>query len=275
MISLIVARTSQQLLQSNLKIHHLNIHSCGNKLRNIQHNLRLAFYSRAMADDLTKELDDTQVKLLSEECLLVNKDDAVIGSASKKECHLMENIKKGMLHRAFSVFLFNSNGELLLQQRANAKITFPGYWANTCCSHPLNVPGETEEGDAMGVKRAAQRKLKHELGIEAKQVPLEEFHYITRIHYQAPCDNPVWGEHEIDYILFLQKDVDVKPEPNEVQNYMYCNPQQVKELLEKASQEQEKVSPWFELIARNMLDGWWAKLEALDSIKNQESITRL
>lgn len=63
----------------------------------------------------------------------------------------MTNIDQGMLHRAFSVFLFNTKGELLLQQRADAKITFPGYWTNTCCSHPLYVPDELVEENQMGM----------------------------------------------------------------------------------------------------------------------------
>lgn len=64
--------------------------------------------------------------------------------------HLMTNIEKGMLHRAFSVFLFNTKGELLLQQRSDAKITFPGYWTNTCCSHPLYIPDELTEENQLG-----------------------------------------------------------------------------------------------------------------------------
>ena len=110
----------------------------------------------------------------------------------------MENIDKGLLHRAFSVFLFNSKKELLLQQRATEKITFPDMWTNTCCSHPLGVPGETGadlKTAVAGVKRAAQRKLDHELGIKAEQVPLENFQFLTRIHYKAPSDGK-WGEHE-------------------------------------------------------------------------------
>jgi isopentenyl-diphosphate delta-isomerase len=62
----------------------------------------------------------------------------------------MENINKGLLHRAFSVFLFNSENKLLLQQRANEKITFPDLWTNTCCSHPLNTPLELEEEAQIG-----------------------------------------------------------------------------------------------------------------------------
>ena len=110
----------------------------------------------------------------------------------------MTNIDKGLLHRAFSVFLFNDKNELLLQQRASEKITFPDMWTNTCCSHPLNVSSETGstlEDAVRGVKNAAQRKLDHELGIKKEQVPFEDFHFLTRIHYKAPSDGK-WGEHE-------------------------------------------------------------------------------
>lgn len=110
----------------------------------------------------------------------------------------MSNIDKGLLHRAFSVFLFNDKNELLLQQRASEKITFPDMWTNTCCSHPLSIPGETGSNlaDAIeGAKRAAQRKLDHELGIKKEQIPIEKFKFLTRIHYKAPSDGK-WGEHE-------------------------------------------------------------------------------
>lgn len=112
--------------------------------------------------------------------------------------HLMTNIDKGLLHRAFSCFLFDDKNRLLLQQRASEKITFPDMWTNTCCSHPLGIPGETGSNlpDSVdGVKRAAQRKLDHELGIKKEQVPFEDFHFLTRIHYKAPSDGK-WGEHE-------------------------------------------------------------------------------
>jgi len=110
----------------------------------------------------------------------------------------MENINNGLLHRAFSVFLFNSKKELLLQQRASEKITFPNMWTNTCCSHPLAISGETGstlETAILGAKRAAQRKLHHELGILPEQVPLDKFKFLTRIHYKAASDGK-WGEHE-------------------------------------------------------------------------------
>lgn len=159
--------------------------------------------------------DEEQIRLMDEVCIVLDENDKPIGNLSKKICesawqhtlcvnlltiqgHLMTNIDRGLLHRAFSVFLFNSKNELLLQQRATEKITFPDMWTNTCCSHPLGIPGEggaeLEEAVA-GVKRAAQRKLEHELGIKAAQVPFEDFKFLTRIHYKAPSDGQ-WGEHE-------------------------------------------------------------------------------
>ena len=113
----------------------------------------------------------------------------------------MENINKGLLHRAFSAFVFRpTDGKLLLQQRASEKITFPDMWTNTCCSHPLDdFPEEKEEEGQRGVKVAAVRKLEHELGIQKEQTGVDGFEYLTRIWYLAPSDG-VWGEHEGVYI---------------------------------------------------------------------------
>jgi isopentenyl-diphosphate delta-isomerase len=109
----------------------------------------------------------------------------------------MENINKGLLHRAFSAFIFRpSDAKLLLQQRALEKITFPNMWTNTCCSHPLDdFEEEKIEKEQLGVRIAASRKLEHELGIPRWQTPIDDFQYLTRIHYLAPSDG-VWGEHE-------------------------------------------------------------------------------
>lgn len=115
----------------------------------------------------------------------------------------MKNINEGLLHRAFSVFLFDSKNRLLLQQRATEKITFPDRWTNTCCSHPLGIPGETGanlDAAVQGVRRAAQRKLFQELGIQKNQVPLDQFQFLTRIHYKAPSDGK-WGEHESEALM--------------------------------------------------------------------------
>jgi isopentenyl-diphosphate delta-isomerase len=112
----------------------------------------------------------------------------------------MENINKGLLHRAFSAFIFRpSDGKLLLQQRASEKITFPDMWTNTCCSHPLDdFEEEKIEARQRGVKAAASRKLEQELGIPQAQTPVDQFQYLTRIHYLAPS-NGLWGEHEGEF----------------------------------------------------------------------------
>ncbi|XP_078320766.1 isopentenyl-diphosphate Delta-isomerase 1-like [Crassostrea virginica] len=220
--------------------------------------------SSSMADSVLNGYDDTQVSLMKEECILIDRDDKVTGSALKKTCHLMQNINKGMLHRAFSVFLFNSEGRLLLQQRSQAKITFPGHFTNTCCSHPLHTPAELEDdgGEAIGVKRAAQRKLQHELGIDPQQLSTDDLKFVTRVHYLAEnAPNPgVWGEHEIDYILIAQKDVDIARNPNEVESCMYVDPEQLQQMIEKSKTGDILITPWFRLIFNKLLLKWWHSL---------------
>lgn len=220
------------------------------------------------------DLDEKQVQLLVEMCILIDENDKKIGADSKKNCHLNSNIDKGLLHRAFSVFLFNSDEKLLLQQRSDAKITFPGCFTNTCCSHPLHTPNELEEKDAMGVRRAAQRRLQAELGIPVDQVPPEEMAYLTRIHYKAQSDG-IWGEHEIDYILFMQKDVVLNPDPNEIQSHCYVSKEELKEILEKAKKKELQVTPWFSLIAETFLFKWWDNLHNLKQFIDHNRIHRM
>ncbi|KAI9893800.1 MAG: isopentenyl-diphosphate delta-isomerase idi1 [Vezdaea aestivalis] len=219
--------------------------------------------------------DEEQIRLMDEVCIVLDRDDKPIGSASKKVCHLMQNIDKGLLHRAFSVFLFDSQNRLLLQQRASEKITFPDMWTNTCCSHPLGVPGETGselEAAVLGVKRAAQRKLGHELGIKAEQVPLEKFDFLTRIHYKAPSDGK-WGEHEIDYILFIKANVDLDINPNEARDTKYVSEDDLKTMFQDNSL---KFTPWFKLICQSTLFEWWKHLDSgLDKYKGETEIRRM
>ncbi|XP_030054709.1 isopentenyl-diphosphate Delta-isomerase 1 isoform X1 [Microcaecilia unicolor] len=222
----------------------------------------------------TDHLDQRQVQLLEEMCIVVNASDQKIGAETKKNCHLNENIDKGLLHRAFSVFLFNSEKKLLLQQRSDAKITFPGCFTNTCCSHPLNNPLELEEHKALGVRRAAQRRLKAELGIPMDQATPDELKYLTRIYYKAQSDG-IWGEHEIDYILFLQKDVTINPDPNEIKSYCYVTKEELKELFKKAEHDEIKVTPWFKLITETFLFKWWDNLHNLNAFEDHDKIHRM
>lgn len=218
--------------------------------------------------------DATQVQLLDEQCILVDERDTALGSCSKKDCHLMENINKGFLHRAFSVFLFNSKDELLLQQRSDAKITFPGRFTNTCCSHPLHVPDELEETDALGIKRAARRRLFVELGIDPKEVSIDDIRYLTRILYKAPSDS-TWGENEIDYILFVRKDVAIKPNPNEVKESLYVSRGDILPFISSLEGQGQVITPWFKLVVENFLFEWWANLHNLSKFEDHTTIHRL
>ncbi|XP_003741066.1 isopentenyl-diphosphate Delta-isomerase 1 [Galendromus occidentalis] len=220
-------------------------------------------------------LDPVQVKLLKEECILVDEADKVVGTGSKEDCHLMSNINKGLLHRAFSVFLFNSKGELLIQQRSDAKITFPGSYTNSCCSHPLAVPTEQTEDPVQGVKVAAQRRIFAELGIPTEELPLECFHYITRIKYMAASDG-MWGEHEVDYILFVKKDIKImKPDPNEIKTIRYLKRNDIKEFVSEIEDRGEKLTPWFQLILNTFLEEWWSNLDNLKKFESHDQIHKL
>jgi isopentenyl-diphosphate delta-isomerase len=106
---------------------------------------------------------------MEQQVILVDENDIQIGQAGKMEVH-----QKGLLHRAFSIFIFNSQGEMLLQQRVLDKYHSGGLWSNACCSHP--APGEE-------ILQAANRRLKEELGIEAGLKKL------TEVTYRANLDN--------------------------------------------------------------------------------------
>lgn len=223
--------------------------------------------------DIFEGHNQEQIRLMNEACIAVDFDDTPYAAGSKKTLHLLSSIEKGLLHRAFSVFLFNEKGELLLQQRASEKITFPDLWTNTCCSHPLAItseigPDHTLDGYVKGVKNAAIRKLEHELGIKAKDVPFENFKFITRIHYMAPSNGP-WGEHEIDYILFIKAEPVFTPEPNEVRATRWVSQNELKRMFESP---EYKFTPWFKLICENFLFEWWNNA---DSVVSESEILRM
>lgn len=234
---------------------------------------------RACAE--TAGLDEQQLKYMQEErIILVDTEDRVLGAQSKVSSHLCQY--GPLLHRAFSVFLFDSEGRMLLQKRAPEKITFPEHWTNTCCSHPLFTPEEmgtdvTPQDPLLGVKRAAVRKLGHELGIPASQLPLDSLIYLSRIHYIADSDDQ-WGEHEIDYVFFIQADVTLEPNANEVCEVAYMSAAEVAELFGSADSKGVKVTPWARHIVEQFVFDWWESLgdtEALQRLAQPDQIHRM
>jgi isopentenyl-diphosphate Delta-isomerase len=115
-----------------------------------------------------------------EQVILVDSNDNAIGTMEKMEAHL-----KGKLHRAFSVLLFNSNGDILLQKRSRTKYHSGGLWTNTCCSHPL--PGEK-------IEDATRRRLKEEMGIDVQPGFVYKFIYKTNLDKDLI-------EHELDHVF--------------------------------------------------------------------------
>jgi farnesyl-diphosphate farnesyltransferase len=210
-----------------------------------------------------------------DQCILLDNDDNMIGHASKVASHQFnEETPRGLLHRAFSVFMFNQKGELLLQQRASDKITFPGVWTNTCCSHPLygytpsevDSPENVANGKVDGVISAAIRKLEHELGIPVGAVPAKSFKFLTRLHYWAADvvthgKKSPWGEHEIDYILFCEvpNGFKVEANPEEVSDTKWVSASGLKKMMNPKNGL--LWSPWFRIIAEKFLiPAWWADL---------------
>ena len=206
--------------------------------------------------------DSEQIALMSEAVILVDENDSAIGSASKVSAHY----QAGLLHRAFSVLMFDREGRLLLQKRADDKVTFPGVWANSCCSHPLSSDTESELIDASGVKRAAIRKLHQELGISPDELSLDDFHFVTKMMYSARM-NADWIEREIDHILVIQADVDIKINQNEVSEIKWVSKQELHQILAGDIDIGGEIAPWFRCIAeRVMTDEWWDSIGNLDRI---------
>lgn len=240
--------------------------------------------STAKDENIFGGYDEEQVRLMNENCIVLDWNDKIVGCGTKKLCHLMENINRGLLHRAFSCFIFNDKNEMLLQQRSEEKITFPMLWTNTCCSHPLSIDDEIGlnnnlQANIKGVINACVRKLEHELGIPVEETRTKgKFHFLNRIHYMAPCNDPEnrWGEHEIDYILFYKIDkgmeLTVKPNYNEVKDCKWVSLSELKALLEN---KDYGFTPWFKIICEHHLFGWWEQLDDLSKVENDESIYRM
>jgi isopentenyl-diphosphate delta-isomerase len=147
-----------------------------------------------------------------ERIILVDEKDSEIGTGEKLEVH-----EQGKLHRAFSIFVFNQKGELLLQRRAKGKYHSGGLWTNTCCSHPR--AGENLE-------EAVHRRLKQEMGFDC---PLKEvFSFIYRVRF----DNGLY-EHELDHVFIGRFDGKPDPDPEEAEGWKWVSLEELKRDVQK------------------------------------------
>ena len=175
------------------------------------------------------------VSSISEQLILVDEFDREIGAMPKGQCHE----GSGTLHRAFSIFVFNENDELLLQQRSAQKPLWPEFWSNTCCSHPR--VGETME-------EATIRRLDQELGFEC---PL---HFLYKFKYQADFGT-LGAEHEFCWVYFGRHGGSVDANASEIANWRYIG---VDELEAELADVPDQFTPWFKMewvhIRKHFLD---------------------
>jgi isopentenyl-diphosphate Delta-isomerase len=158
-----------------------------------------------------------------QQLILVNELDEPIGVAEKMEAH-----QKGLLHRAFSVFIFNTAGEMLLQQRAISKYHSGGLWTNACCSHPYV---------AEDVQAAAQKRLMEEMGFTTNIKPAFQF------TYKAQFDNGL-TEYEYDHVFVGNYEGIISPSADEVEDYCYKSIGQIEEDL---TTHPQKYTEWFKI----------------------------
>jgi isopentenyl-diphosphate Delta-isomerase len=158
-----------------------------------------------------------------EKVVLVDEDDNPTGTMEKMEAH-----EKGLLHRAFSVFIFNNNGDMLLQQRAFSKYHSGGLWTNTCCSHP-------REGEA--TIEAAHRRLQEEMGFDCEIK--KAFDFI----YKKELDKGL-TEHELDHVFIGEFEGEFRFNPEEVNAVAYVP---VQEVLDEVVRNPQKYTEWFKI----------------------------
>lgn len=155
--------------------------------------------------------------------VLVDKSGKEIGKEEKLKAH-----QEGKMHRAFSIFIFNKKGELLLQKRAESKYHSSGLWSNTCCSHPRT---------GFDLREEAKKRLKEEMGIEADLKEIFSFIYKKKVGDLI--------EHEFDYVFIGKFNGNPKPDKKEVGGWKWIN----KNYLERDIKENpEKYTPWLKII---------------------------
>ncbi len=175
-------------------------------------------------EDVELQDADRIVSFDDEPLVLVDENDREIGFMDKASAHL----GRGTLHRAFSLFIFNAGGELLLQQRASGKRLWPGFWSNTCCSHPRR--GET-------LDQAIHRRLEEELGLKTA------LRFLFKFQYQAQFDAD-GAEHELCSVYAGRSEDQPKVNPNEISGLRWIAPDA---LDAEMTAKPEAFTPWFKI----------------------------
>ena len=179
-----------------------------------------------------------------EPLILVDSDDRVVGHETKINAHLGD----GMLHRAFSIFLFSDDDQVLLQQRSGEKRLWPLFWSNSCCSHPRR--GENLE-------QATHRRLQEELAIDA------ELNFLYKFQYQAEF-GALGAEHELCsvYVGKVERPVAVDVNPSEIADWRWIPCAETDRLV---AEEPDRVTPWFVLEWRRLRTDYRERISDLSA----------
>jgi isopentenyl-diphosphate delta-isomerase len=161
----------------------------------------------------------------AESLILVDEADREVGYMNKDRCH----DKPGLLHRAFSLLIFNDRGELLLQRRAGTKRLWPHYWSNSCCSHPRR---------SESMETAIHRRLREELGLGC---PLQ---FLFKFKYQAQFDS-VGAEHELCSVFIGRSSTGVRADRNEISDWRWASPESLEQEMRGVGRT--RFTPWFTL----------------------------
>jgi isopentenyl-diphosphate delta-isomerase len=174
--------------------------------------------------------------------IAVDRQDKIIGFEEKRKCHDCE----GILHRAFSIFIFNDKRELLIQQRSEFKRLWPLFWSNSCCSHPRL--DET-------ILEAAEKRLIKECGISCPLNNLYKFQYSAKYKDKG-------SENEICSVLIgrLSDEQNIAPNPEEIADYKWIN---INELKKDVKENQSRYTPWFKIESEELFSNYQDKINEL------------
>jgi len=172
--------------------------------------------------------------------ILVDEKDNIIGTEEKEKCHDDD----GILHRAFSVFIFNDKKELLIQQRSELKRLWPLYWSNSCCSHP----GQDED-----YKKTAERRIMEELGISSN------LKYLYKFKYNAKYKD-IGSENELCAVFIGKSNQPVVLNKEEVSDYKWIG---LSKLTEEIKQYPERFSPWLKIEIKELLSNYKEEIGSL------------
>ena len=187
-----------------------------------------------------EQSNTSTVSFDNEMLFVVDENDQVLGYEDKISCHS----GAGILHRAFSIFIFNSQGQLLLQKRSDQKLLWPHFWSNSCCSHPRKNEW---------LERSTLRRLREELGFST------DLKFLFKFQYQAHYEN-IGSENEICSVFAGKYDGEVSVNENEISDWKFVDAGELDEMI---AETPDQFTPWFKMEWERIRNEFWEEIEKL------------